>query len=580
VAKLDLAVIVKTIGTQGLKALNGDLARVDATATKTQGKLGSLASGLTGLISPQTAAIAGGVALAGALAGTVKAALSEEKGIASLTAALEANDPAAVNNIANIEETIRQREKLAFSDDEQRVGLARLTAQTGDATKALELQRTAMDLARLRQISLVDASQLVGKVYGGNIGILARYGIQLEKGATATEAIAEIQRRAAGQAEAYAETTSGSFESTQLIIDDVSEDIGRELLPVLKEIAVVTRDNIIPAFQGMGEALEVVGGAGEIVEGLINAFNPGAAFAEDFAEEVEKATERVNDLKQAGRQTALAMPNNIQAMVDAMSKGGPVIAAEAGKIAGMLPAEIQAKVDTIRQAGADTVVAFAAGILEKQNDPALAWDAANEAFKTSLSRTEQIAEIRGRLSSDAFRRGINDGRPGVSAAFQAYAVVAQQQLSNLGASAYTWGSGIGYSMANGIYSVVPVVKDAAGNLANAVFGQIGIRSEPRDSDSPLRGITEWGGNIAKELAHGIESNLSLGTVAGAALASTLVPSVAGGEGSRSSSSGTGGDIHYHTHLTVQGDLRAADANEAAAAIVRAQNLASIGARAW
>jgi hypothetical protein len=246
----------------------------------------------------------------------------------------------------------------------------------------------------------------------------------------------------------------------------------------------------------------------------------------------------------------------------------------------MLPAEIQAKVDTIRQAGADTVVAFAAGILEKQNDPALAWDAANEAFKTSLSRTEQIAEIRGRLSSDAFRRGINDGRPGVSAAFQAYAVVAQQQLSNLGASAYTWGSGIGYSMANGIYSVVPVVKDAAGNLANAVFGQIGIRSEPRDSDSPLRGITEWGGNIAKELAHGIESNLSLGTVAGAALASTLVPSVAGGEGSRSSSSGTGGDIHYHTHLTVQGDLRAADANEAAAAIVRAQNLASIGARAW
>ncbi len=574
-AKLDLSVIVKTVGAQNLRRLNGDLSTVGTTATKTQSKLGSLTSGLTGLITPQTALIAGGVALAGAFSGAAKAAIEEQKGVALLTQAIKANDPEAQGNIANIEATIKERQKLAFADDLQRESLGSLISVTKDSNKALELQRVAMDLARLKGIDLATASTLIGKVYAGNLGILSRYGIQLEKGATATEAIAEIQRRAAGQAEAYAETTAGAFESAQLAMDDVVEDIGAELLPALTEIAVVTRDNIIPAFRTMGEALEVVGGAGEVVEGLINAFNPAAGIAEAFGEEVDKATEKIENLEQAGRQTALAMPRNIQAMVDAMQKGGPVIAAEAGKIAGMLPAEIQAKVDTIRQAGADTVVAFAAGILEKQQDPGLAWEAAQSVFETALTRTEEIAQIHGRLSSGEFTAGINDGRPAVSAAFRAYAVEAQHRLAFLGADAFTWGSGIGYSMANGIYTVVPVVRNAAGELANAVRGQIGIRSEPDDPSSPLRGITEWGGNIAKELAHGIESNLSLGTAAGAALASTLVPSVAGTETVGSGSRAGATEIHYHTHLTVQGDLTARNTTEAEDALLRVSRFSAV-----
>jgi hypothetical protein len=167
---------------------------------------------------------------------SVRAAIEETKGIATLTQAIEANDAAWDGNVDAIEEVIRARTDLAFADDEQRASLQRLVSVTGDVQKALELQRTAMDLARLRGMDLATAGDLIGKVYAGNLGTLSRYGIVLEKGTTATEALAEIQRRAAGSAEAYAETAGGQMEVAQLAMNDAMEDFGAALLPVVTEL--------------------------------------------------------------------------------------------------------------------------------------------------------------------------------------------------------------------------------------------------------------------------------------------------------------------------------------------------------
>lgn len=57
-----------------------------------------------------------------------------------------------------------------------------------------------------------DAPEIVGKAAEGNIGALARYGIMLKEGATATEAFATLQQKFGGQSEAFANTqppTSG-----------------------------------------------------------------------------------------------------------------------------------------------------------------------------------------------------------------------------------------------------------------------------------------------------------------------------------------------------------------------------------
>jgi methyl-accepting chemotaxis protein len=202
------------------------------------------------------------------LGGAAMAAAEEEAAIARLTAAVEANDSAWDGNVEAIEEVIESRLRLAFSDDEQRDSLTRLVAVTKDHAEALRLSRQAMDLARLRGIDLATASDLIGKVYAGNTGILSRYGIQLERGVTATEALAEIQRRAAGQAETYADTALGSFASLRIELDDITEDIGQELLPVMRDLAVVVRDQVVPQVKALTGAID------DVLTGVGMAFDP------------------------------------------------------------------------------------------------------------------------------------------------------------------------------------------------------------------------------------------------------------------------------------------------------------------
>jgi len=182
-------------------------------------------------------------------------ALEEEAGISRLDAALKANIDSWDGNRDAIEEVINAREELAFSDGEQRDSLSKLVSVTKDVNEALGLQAVAMDLARLRGMDLASASELIGKVSAGNLGILSRYGIVLEKGATATEALAEIQRRAAGQAEAYAQTTQGKLTTAQIELENAMETVGTALLPIVAGFADLVAD-VIPA---LVDGLEMLG---------------------------------------------------------------------------------------------------------------------------------------------------------------------------------------------------------------------------------------------------------------------------------------------------------------------------------
>ena len=216
------------------------------------GILGGLGLG-AGLGAVQLASAAVGQ-LTQVLGDSVQAALEEEKSVEKLGAALRANIPDWDGNTKAIEDTLAARMRLGFADDEQRESLATLVAVTKDATKALELQRTAMDLARLRNIDLAAASDIVGKVYGGNIGILSRYGIAIKKGATATEAMAELTKLAAGQAEAYAETNQGKLLASQIRVGEVMEKIGQRILPLVID-TLETAAGIIEGVAGAVESL-------------------------------------------------------------------------------------------------------------------------------------------------------------------------------------------------------------------------------------------------------------------------------------------------------------------------------------
>jgi hypothetical protein len=176
----------------------------------------------------------------------IAGAREETANIAKLDAALRANVQGWDGNTASIERTIRAQMDLGFADDEQRDSMARLVAATHDVNKAFEIQRTAMDLARFKGVDLATATDALIKVEGGQYRALKGLGIVLREGATQTEAMAAVQKVAAGQAEAYSETEAAAAEELSIKLDELGETIGGHLVPAFND-ATETAINFLDA---------------------------------------------------------------------------------------------------------------------------------------------------------------------------------------------------------------------------------------------------------------------------------------------------------------------------------------------
>jgi hypothetical protein len=195
-------------------------------------KAGLTAAAATKGFSLLDQAISGAIGLLG---DANQAALDEEASISRLDSALRANVKGWNGNGEAIEKVLKSRMKLGFSDDEQRESLALLVVATKDHSKALNIERTAMDLARLKRIDLKTASEALIKVEAGQFRALKALGIELRDGATQTEALAAVQAAAAGQAEDYAKTNSGKLLKSQVEVGEAMEKLGGVIMPAVAD---------------------------------------------------------------------------------------------------------------------------------------------------------------------------------------------------------------------------------------------------------------------------------------------------------------------------------------------------------
>lgn len=178
----------------------------------------------------------GGAVTAG-LALSVKSAADEEAGVIRLQQAL-ANVGVSYDDVKDsLEGYINAtQQSTSIGDDKQREALAELVAITGDYGKALELLPQTLDLAIGKDMDMVAAAQVLGRVSEGNTTILTRYGIELQEGATATEALGLMQEKYGGQAEAYGGSMAGQYDLLKNNLGDVIEMIGGTLLPMLTDL--------------------------------------------------------------------------------------------------------------------------------------------------------------------------------------------------------------------------------------------------------------------------------------------------------------------------------------------------------
>jgi len=206
---------------------------------------GREASGLTrGLLSGGGIEHLGLAALSGgAFFGSFVAAHAGREAIGAATESLATEKQLAAQYKASgqsleeyrgqIDKTLDRVSALAgFNKDELTKSYTTVFRAAGDTAKALNDEAIAANLARGRHMDLQAASLLVAKVINGNVGILRRYGIETHKGETATEALAAIQQKYAGQAAAG--TTAQEKFTAELHNSEVI--IGTALLPAVTHL--------------------------------------------------------------------------------------------------------------------------------------------------------------------------------------------------------------------------------------------------------------------------------------------------------------------------------------------------------
>jgi hypothetical protein len=125
-----------------------------------------------------------------------------------------------------IEELTESGKRLAFDDEAVQDSLSTLTATTRDAEKAMRDVGVAEDLARARKIDLASATNIVNAAEAGRFRGLQMLGIVLGQNATSEEAIAALQQRFGGQAEAYSQTTAASYDRMKIAAEDYLKEIG------------------------------------------------------------------------------------------------------------------------------------------------------------------------------------------------------------------------------------------------------------------------------------------------------------------------------------------------------------------
>jgi hypothetical protein len=185
-----------------------------------------------------------GAAITAALGFATKQALDEEVGINRLSSALKAvgEDYSALSG--EIEKSLAATQaKTNYGDESQRDALVELINVTGTYQGALDQLKLATDLAAAKDMDLVSAATLVGRAATGNTELLSRYGIQVDKGATATEVLATMQERFAGAAEGAA----NPLKQLSNAFGDLVQDIGKQLVPLLKSLV----EKLLPVIQGI-----------------------------------------------------------------------------------------------------------------------------------------------------------------------------------------------------------------------------------------------------------------------------------------------------------------------------------------
>ena len=207
------------------------------------------------------AAFAVAAAAAAAYAGKllvdgVKAAIEDEKAQVKLAKTLENTTGATEKQIKAVEDQILQMSlATGIADDQLRPSFERLVRATSDSTKALNLQKLALDISAGSGKSLESVSAALAKAYEGNTASLGRLGVGLSAAELKSMSFDQVTKNLAatfkGQAAEQADTFSGKIARLQVAFDEAKESVGARLLPIITKLIDYFNTNVGPAIESI-----------------------------------------------------------------------------------------------------------------------------------------------------------------------------------------------------------------------------------------------------------------------------------------------------------------------------------------
>lgn len=132
---------------------------------------------------------------------------------------------------------------------------SKLIQVTGSTEKAQKLLQTAMDASAGTHKSLGTVVDSVAKAYNGNVGALSRLGIETKNAQGKTESfnavVSDMNKRFSGDTAAAADTAAGQMQRLSIQWDDMKEELGAKLLPVLVQLGTFMTEKVVPAIAGV-----------------------------------------------------------------------------------------------------------------------------------------------------------------------------------------------------------------------------------------------------------------------------------------------------------------------------------------
>jgi hypothetical protein len=198
----------------------------------------------------------------------IENAAADEKAQRNLQLTIENTTNATAKQIAGVEDYISKVSlQIGVTDDELRPAFGRLVRSTKDVEDAQRLLNLALDISAATGKPLEGVANALGKAYDGNAASLGRLGLGIDSSILKSKDFDAIFNTLTdtfgGFAENEAQSTEKAFQRIKIAGDEIQEQIGSALLPVVEKLTTFILNEVVPVVQQFVNGLTGQGGLSE-----------------------------------------------------------------------------------------------------------------------------------------------------------------------------------------------------------------------------------------------------------------------------------------------------------------------------